>query len=66
MIKALRMMLIAVVFAAAMIGASWSSKGLWCENYVDMGIYAAFTVWLSCEAACGTFCLGRKGPGVVV
>lgn len=60
MLKALRMVVIALVFAAAIIGASWFTKGVWYQNYVDMGLYAAFTVWLSCEAACGRCCGIRK------
>ena len=60
MLKALRMIGVALVFAAAIIGASWGTKGLWYQDYVDMGIYAAFAVWLSCEAACGGCCGNRK------
>ena len=64
MLKALRMVVIALVFAAAMIGASWWTKGLWYANYIDMSVYVAFTVWLSCEAACGGCCgLRKTGSG---
>jgi hypothetical protein len=59
MFQAIRMTLIALAFAAALIGASSLTKGLWYQNYVDMGLYSAFIVWLSCETACGK-CCGAK------
>lgn len=51
MLQAFRVLVIALAFAAAIIGASWVTKGLGYQNYVDMGLYAALIVWLGCEAA---------------
>jgi hypothetical protein len=54
------MIAVAVIFAISIIGASWATKGLWYEDWVDAGIYLALIVWMGFEGACGSCRLWRK------